>query len=74
MADIARHLGIGVRSVRTYRTAKILPKEDRMIGRTPVWRPSTITGWQRPGQGAGGGRPRKDASASPDERGQDEDG
>lgn len=39
-----------------------LPKEDKMIGRTPVWRPATITSWKRPGQGAGGGRPRKDAS------------
>lgn len=37
-----------------------LPKEDRLIGRTPAWRPATITGWRRPGQGVGGGRPRKD--------------
>ncbi|MFG1941609.1 hypothetical protein [Nonomuraea sp. NPDC048826] len=34
-----------------------LPQEDNMIGRTPVWRPSTITSWKWPGKGAGGGRP-----------------
>lgn len=37
-----------------------LPAEDKMIGRTPVWRPATIASWKRPGHGAGGGRPRKD--------------
>ncbi|MDH2425767.1 hypothetical protein [Sphaerisporangium sp. TRM90804] len=68
MADIAEHLGLRVRSVRTYRTAGILPREDHMFGRTPVWRPATITGWQRPGQGAGGGRPRKDATVPPELR------
>ncbi|MFB4273047.1 helix-turn-helix transcriptional regulator [Nonomuraea sp. GTA35] len=62
MADIAEHLGIKLRSVHTYRTRGDLPPEDHMIGRTPVWRPATITSWKRPGQGAGGGRPRKDAS------------
>ncbi|MFI9558855.1 hypothetical protein [Nonomuraea endophytica] len=36
-----------------------LPAEDKMIGRTPVWQPATITSWKRPGQGAGGGRPPK---------------
>ncbi|MFI7467492.1 hypothetical protein [Nonomuraea sp. NPDC049646] len=34
-----------------------LPKEDKMLGRTPVWKPQTIIRWPRPGQGAGGGRP-----------------
>lgn len=33
-----------------------LPQEDNMIGRTPVWRPSTITSWKWPGKGTGGGR------------------
>lgn len=27
----------------------------------PWWRPATIHAWERPGRGAGGGRPRKDA-------------
>lgn len=33
-----------------------LPQEDEMHGRTAAWRPATITGWQRPGPGSGGGR------------------
>jgi hypothetical protein len=40
-----------------------LPKEDRVLGRTPVWKPATITGWKRPGRGTGGGRPPKTESA-----------
>lgn len=36
-----------------------LPEPDRYFGRSPAWRRSTITTWldNRPGQGAGGGRP-----------------
>lgn len=44
--------------LRQEQLAAGLPKEDKKIGRTPVWRPSTITSWKRSGQGAGGGRPR----------------
>lgn len=33
-----------------------IPAEDELFGRTPAWRPATITGWQRPGAGTGGGR------------------
>lgn len=74
MADIASYLGVKLRSVHTYRTRGIkerasgvpeaerkgLPEEDKMFGRTPVWRPQTVIAWnenQRPGQGVGGGRP-----------------
>lgn len=74
MSDIAAYLGVKLKSVHTYRLRgkkeeeqevppaerRGLPKEDRMYGRTPVWKPQTIIKWQqeqRPGQGAGGGRP-----------------
>jgi cobalamin biosynthesis protein CobD/CbiB len=75
MADIAAHLGVKLRSVHTYRLRGVearkegnpdpggLPEPDNMVGRTPVWRPATIIAWAaaRPGQGVGGGRPRKRA-------------
>lgn len=32
-----------------------------MIGRTPVWYPQTIIGFERPGRGHGGGRRPKQA-------------
>lgn len=37
------------------------PKPDGHFGRTPYWHPTTVDAWwkSRPGQGAGGGRPRK---------------
>jgi hypothetical protein len=37
------------------------PPPDAQFGRSPVWLRSTIDQWQknRPGSGAGGGRPRK---------------
>jgi hypothetical protein len=40
-------------AVRDYRTRGRgeLPPEDAMFGQTPVWRPSTIIGHKRPGQG-----------------------
>ena len=36
-----------------------MPEPDRIFGRSPAWRRSTIEAWlaSRPGQGAGGGRP-----------------
>jgi hypothetical protein len=38
------------------------PEPDHHFGRTPVWSPATVDTWatNRPGRGAGGGRPRKD--------------
>lgn len=62
-ADVAAALGIKPASVRRYASAGILPPPDGRLGRTPWWRQETIAQWrrQRPGQGVGGGRPRKDA-------------
>jgi hypothetical protein len=73
MQQIADYLGVKLRTVWTYRTRATLPAEDRKFGNSPAWRPATIITWNttgRPGQGAGGGRPRKkpqDPEGEPDE-------
>lgn len=75
MGDIAAYLGVEhVETVHKYnydatRNRKAgtpqrgdLPERDGMMFGRPVWRPATIINWQkheRPGKGAGGGRPRK---------------
>lgn len=58
MDDIAAHLGVKPTSIRRYRARPLdkggLPREDRMIGRTPVWKPVTVITWnetERRGQG-----------------------
>ena len=63
-AEVATHLGLAVSTVYAYRRDGILPEPD-MVGRTPTWDRKAIDRWKRnrPGQGAGGGRPRKDAAA-----------
>ncbi|MEV4093811.1 hypothetical protein [Streptosporangium saharense] len=61
--DVAAYLGVAVRTVYTYRLRGQkgepggLPAEDRMFGRSPAWRPATITGWKRPDSSTGRGRP-----------------
>lgn len=56
MDDIAAYLGVAPATARRYRGREPehggLPPEDRMFGRTPAWRPATVTAWKRPGQGA----------------------
>jgi hypothetical protein len=54
VADIADHWGVTPQTVRTYRSRKRgeLPEPDKVFGRSPVWKPSTIIGFVRPGQGA----------------------
>ncbi|WP_329013286.1 hypothetical protein OG271_04110 [Micromonospora rifamycinica] len=51
--DLAARLGVKVASIHRMRTRGDLPKPDRMIGRSPAWRPATIDAWQasRPGHG-----------------------
>lgn len=43
----------------------LAPQPDGHFGRTPYWFGKTIDAWlrERPGQGAGGGRPPKDKPA-----------
>jgi hypothetical protein len=40
------------------------PPPDQQFGRSPVWKTATLLRWQRrrPGRGAFGGRPRKQAT------------
>ncbi|KWT61845.1 hypothetical protein ADL21_11205 [Streptomyces albus subsp. albus] len=73
MAGIAEKTGLAYDTVRFYhnkaearRREKApkpgdFPPPDDTFGRSPVWREGTIDIWlaNRPGRGAGGGRPRK---------------
>lgn len=54
LADVAAHWGVTPQTIRTYRSRKRgeLPEPDKVFGRSPVWKPSTIIGFVRPGQGA----------------------
>lgn len=58
---VAALLGVTRETVARYRTGGVLPAPDVMLGRSPGWYRSTIEAWRasRPGQGKGGGRPRK---------------
>lgn len=72
-ADLAELLGMKPASVRFLRAqskpggryeADPFPEPDLVIARSPAWsegRADEIAAWnkRRPGQGAGGGRPRK---------------
>ena len=53
VAQVAKHLGLSVRTVEAYRTDGRMP-EATMVGRTPTWTREQIDQWMtnRPGQGA----------------------
>lgn len=71
-ADLARELGVARQAVSVWRaryagTPTPFPEPDTVTGRTAGWRRERIPeikAWREslPGQGAGGGRPRKDAT------------
>jgi hypothetical protein len=52
-SDVATYLGVRVATISSYRKRGQMPPADHKIGRTQLWRPSTITGWAtaRPGRG-----------------------
>lgn len=54
ISDVAEYWGVTPQTIRTYRSRGRgeLPPEDRTFGRSPAWRPQTITRFVRPGQGA----------------------
>jgi hypothetical protein len=70
IADIARYWRVKPGTIWDYRyqtrhakpgQAPKLPTEDDQFGRTPVWHPKTIIGFERPGRGHGGGPKRSRA-------------
>ncbi|WP_433233786.1 hypothetical protein [Actinomadura nitritigenes] len=51
--DVAAYWGVKPKTVREYRVRPgALPPADETFGRSPVWKPETIIGFQRPGRGA----------------------
>lgn len=60
MDDVATHLRLKPETVRRYRGRPVdhggLPPEDRMFGRTPAWKPSTIITWSESGRLGRGAR------------------
>ena len=65
-SEVAAYLGLRVATVSSYRMRGQMPEPDMTIGRTHVWRPSTIIAWQkaRPRPGVGG-RPVADDGTPP---------
>lgn len=63
VAGVARLLGVSEATVRAYRSRGLLPEPCGHLMGSPWWTRPVITRWQqtRPGRGAGGGRPRKQA-------------
>jgi predicted DNA-binding transcriptional regulator AlpA len=55
--EVAARIGVVAATVHRYHSKGIMPAPDGQKGRTPLWRASTIDAWERPGRGAGGGRP-----------------
>ena len=43
--DIAKQTGLKLETLYKYRKRNTLPKPDKMIGRTPVWKQETIDNW-----------------------------
>ena len=67
-ADIAHEFGVTRQTVQFWRRSPSFPKPDATTGVVPGWLPermAEIREWHanRPGQGTGGGRPRKNPAA-----------
>lgn len=58
-AEVANLLGVDTHTIYSYKARGVMPEPDDHVGRTPRWTTATIAAWERPGRGAGGGRPRK---------------
>jgi predicted DNA-binding transcriptional regulator AlpA len=43
--EIATAIGVSRRTIERERSAGRFPAPDRMIGRAPLWRPSTLEAW-----------------------------
>jgi predicted DNA-binding transcriptional regulator AlpA len=55
--EVGAMIGVKADTVHRYHSAGTMPPPDTYAGRSPMWRASTIEAWERPGRGAGGGRP-----------------
>jgi len=57
LTEIADYIGVKPATLGRYK----LPEPDAMIGSTRGWNEANIYGWNanRPGKGAGAGRPKK---------------
>lgn len=66
-ADIGREFGVTRQTVQYWRRDPGFPQPDVIVGDAPGWLPArmaAIKAWhaRRPGQGAGGGRPKRPAA------------
>lgn len=73
-ADIAHEFGVTRQTVQYWRRSLSFPKPDATTGNVPGWLPERMTeikAWRanRPGQGAGGGRPRNAPASEGDQHG-----
>lgn len=58
MRDVAERRGVKYQVVVNERHQGVLPPEDALVGRSPVWYPATIEAWQS-------SRPGRDWAANP---------
>jgi predicted DNA-binding transcriptional regulator AlpA len=61
-AAVAARVGVAAKSVTRYWERGQMPQPDGWVSGRPWWYETTIEEWlaNRPGRGAGGGRPRKE--------------
>jgi hypothetical protein len=43
---VADYLGLTLETIKTYRREGVMPVEDVLYERTPLWRKSTIDNWR----------------------------
>lgn len=48
VADISRLYGIGEKTITSYKARRQMPAPDLQVGRTPVWKLSTLIAWRIP--------------------------
>jgi len=48
VADISRLYGIGEKTITSYKARGQMPQPDLQVGRTPVWKLSTLIAWRIP--------------------------
>lgn len=46
LSQVAERLGLTMGTVSAYRSRGKMPEPDLQYGRTPLWKPETITAWR----------------------------